>query len=58
MDGDVVIRLGDAAVEGIDSLHKLLPEQAPATPTTVTLLRRNRLETGTIIPDEALPRSA
>jgi S1-C subfamily serine protease len=57
-EGDVIIRIGEAMVEGIDSLHKRLAEHTPGAPTTVTLLRRNRLETRTIIPDEALPRSA
>jgi S1-C subfamily serine protease len=57
-EGDVVIRLGEATVEGIDGLHKLLAKHQPGTPTKITLLRRNRLETRTIIPDEALPRSA
>jgi S1-C subfamily serine protease len=54
--GDLLVKLGTVPVEGVDALHKVLAEHRPDSPTTVTLLRRNRLETRTIIPSEALER--
>ncbi|HZO93732.1 MAG TPA: trypsin-like peptidase domain-containing protein [Candidatus Baltobacteraceae bacterium] len=55
--GDVVIALGDGIVDGVDTLHKLLTDRPVVdSPTTVTLLRRNRLVTRTIVPSEARPR--
>jgi S1-C subfamily serine protease len=54
-EGDVIVKLGTAPVEGVDALHKILAAHRPDTPTTVTLLRRNELVTRTIIPSEAVP---
>lgn len=51
-DGDVVLTIGSQPVTGVDALHKVLADHAPGTPTTVTILRRNALETRTIIPTE------
>lgn len=51
-DGDVVLAIGWQPVTGVDALHKVLADHAPGTPTTVTILRRNALETRTIIPTE------
>jgi S1-C subfamily serine protease len=51
-EGDLVVALGADPVEGVDALHKILAEVRPDTPTTVTLLRRNQLETRTIVPVE------
>jgi S1-C subfamily serine protease len=56
-EGDVLVLLGNAPVTGVDALHKLLAEHAPETPTTVTILRRNQLETRAIVPTESPARS-
>lgn len=55
-EGDVLIALGDAPLESMDALHRILTERGTPTPTTVTILRRNALQQRTIIPSEALPR--
>ena len=56
-EGDVVIAIGEKPATGVDALHKLLADHTPGSATTVTILRRNQLETRTIIPTElpALP---
>ena len=54
-DGDVIIALGEHAVDGIDALHRRLTD-GQLGPTTVTLLRRNELVRRAIEPVEAQPR--
>jgi S1-C subfamily serine protease len=48
-DGDVILALGDAPVDGMDALHRLLTDGS-SDPTSVTLLRKNELVRRTIIP--------
>jgi S1-C subfamily serine protease len=55
-EGDVVLAIGEQPVEGVDALHKVLAELRPDTLTTVTLLRRNQLETRAIVPSETPSR--
>jgi S1-C subfamily serine protease len=54
-DGDVIIALGEDAIDGMDALHRALTN-APLAPTTVTLLRRNALVRREIVPSEQQPR--
>ncbi len=56
-DGDVIVALGDAPIDGMDALHKLLTD-APIERTTVTLLRKNALVRRTIILAPARPQPA
>ena len=51
-EGDVIIAMGDAQVDGIDALHRRLTDGALGQ-TTITLLRRNELVRRTIILSEA-----
>jgi S1-C subfamily serine protease len=53
-DGDVIVALGDAAIDGMDALHRALTN-TPLGPTTVTLLRRNTLVRRDIVPSELQP---
>jgi len=53
-DGDVIVALGDAAIDGMDALHRALTN-APLAPTTVTLLRRNTLLRREIAPSKLQP---
>jgi S1-C subfamily serine protease len=50
--GDVIVAFGDAPIDGMDALHRLLTD-GPLGTTSVTLLRRNRLLRLTIEPAEA-----
>jgi S1-C subfamily serine protease len=50
--GDVIVALGDAPVDGMDSLHRIMTA-GPIGVTTVTLLRRNELKRLDITPAEA-----
>jgi S1-C subfamily serine protease len=52
--GDVVVALGEAAVDGMDALHRLLTN-GPIGTTTVTLLRSNTVIRRDIVPVEAQP---
>jgi S1-C subfamily serine protease len=57
-DGDVVIALGAQAIDGIDTLHRVLTSSdAVDTPATIVLLRRNALVQRTIVPHEAVHRN-
>ncbi len=38
-DGDIVLTFADAAVTGVDDLHRHLTEDRIGVPTTVTILR-------------------
>ena len=49
--GDVIVSLGEAAVDGMDALHRILTGERIGT-TTVTLLRRNELKRLDITPVE------
>ncbi len=51
-EGDVIIALGEAAVDGMDTLHRIMTD-GPIGTTTVTLLRRNGLLRRDITPAEA-----
>ena len=50
--GDVVIKLGEDAVDGMDALHRVMTA-GPIGTTTVTLLRRNAIMRRDITPIEA-----
>lgn len=50
--GDVVIALGEAPVDGMDALHRLMTA-GPIGSTSVTLLRRNAIVRRDITPVEA-----
>jgi S1-C subfamily serine protease len=53
--GDVIIALGDSAVDGMDSLHRIMTA-GPIGATTVKLLRRNDIMRFDITPAEAQER--
>jgi S1-C subfamily serine protease len=50
--GDVIVKLGDAAIDGMDALHRVMTA-GPIGTTTVTLLRRNAIVRRDITPVEA-----
>jgi S1-C subfamily serine protease len=52
-DGDVVLAFADAAVTGIDDLHRLLTGERTGMPTTTGILRSARRHQITIVPGEA-----
>jgi S1-C subfamily serine protease len=56
-DGDVIVALGEAPVDGMDALHRLLTN-GPLGATSVTLLRRNTVIRRDIIPAEAQPAAS
>jgi S1-C subfamily serine protease len=51
-DGDVVFALGDAAITGVDDLHRELTEERIGAPTTVSLLRAGRRRDVRLVPSE------
>jgi S1-C subfamily serine protease len=53
--GDVIIALGDSAVDGMDALHRIMTA-GPVGATTVKLLRRNDIMRFDITPAEAQER--
>lgn len=53
-EGDVIVALGDAPVDGMDALHRLLTD-GPVGPTTIAVLRRNELLRLPIEPVPAQP---
>ena len=53
--GDIVYAMGDAAVAGIDDLHRILNEERINAPVDVALIRRGQRRTMSLIPVESSP---
>jgi len=53
-EGDVIVALGEAPVDGMDALHRIMTA-GPLGTTTVTLLRRNAVMRRDITPVETQP---
>jgi S1-C subfamily serine protease len=53
LSGDVLVRLGDTAIAGVDDLHRALTSERAGVATPLTLLRRAELLTVPVMPDEA-----
>jgi S1-C subfamily serine protease len=51
--GDIVYAVGDAAVAGIDDLHRILNEERINTPVEVSLIRKGERRTFSLTPSEA-----
>ncbi len=41
-DGDLIIKFGDAAIAGVDELHRVLRERTAGTPTRLGVIRRGQ----------------
>ena len=57
-EGDLLVALGEAPVDGVDALHELLTENHIGIETTVTFIRRSERLERTIVPREAQPLPA
>jgi S1-C subfamily serine protease len=53
-EGDVIVALGEAPVDGMDALHRVMTD-GPIGTTTATLLRRNAFMRVSITPVETQP---
>lgn len=53
MRGDVLLRLAEVPVGGVDDLHRALTSERAGVPAALTLLRRAELLSVPVIPDEA-----
>jgi S1-C subfamily serine protease len=51
--GDIVYAMGDAAVAGIDDLHRILNEERINTPVELSLIRKGERRTLSLTPSEA-----
>jgi S1-C subfamily serine protease len=51
--GDIVYAMGDAAVAGIDDLHRILNEERIHTPIDVSVIRKGERRTLSLTPVEA-----
>ena len=51
-DGDVVISCGDAAIAGVDDLHRQLTEDRIGVPTRFVVLRGGARRDATVVPSE------
>lgn len=49
-DGDLIVRLGDTPIEGIDALHRALRTTIAGTPVPLVIIRRGTEETIAITP--------
>jgi S1-C subfamily serine protease len=54
--GDVLVKIEDKAVAGVDDLVRLLTDEMVGQPTVLTLLRGVDLQRSTVIPAERNPR--
>jgi S1-C subfamily serine protease len=54
-EGDIIYAIGDAAVAGIDDLHRILNEERINIPAEVALLRKGRRLTAPLTPVESSP---
>jgi S1-C subfamily serine protease len=52
-EGDLLIALGNAPLDGVDELHRLLTENRIGVETTIVILRRGERLERTIVPREA-----
>jgi len=52
-EGDLIVRFGDQSVVSVDDLHRLLTDARIGAEATLTILRRSKLETVTIVPAES-----
>jgi len=52
-EGDIVVAFGEAAVRGVDDLHRALTDAVIAVPVPVALLRRGKKHTLTVTPVES-----
>ncbi len=41
-DGDLIVRFGDAAIAGVDELHRVLRDRTAGTPTKLAVIRRGQ----------------
>jgi S1-C subfamily serine protease len=53
--GDIMYAMGDAAVAGIDDLHRILNEERINAPVDVSLIRKGQRRTVSLIPVESSP---
>lgn len=53
LPGDVLVRLADVPITGVDDLHRALTGERAGVPAVLTLLRRAELRRVTVTPDEA-----
>jgi S1-C subfamily serine protease len=53
LSGDVLVRLDDMTIAGVDDLHRALTSERAGVATPLTLLRRAELLTVPVVPDEA-----
>jgi S1-C subfamily serine protease len=51
--GDVLLRLEEVPIAGVDDLHRALTSERAGVPTALTLLRRAELLRVPVTPDEA-----
>jgi len=49
-EGDLIVRLGDTAVGGVDDLHRVLMDQVAQQPTEISVIRGVALERLIIVP--------
>lgn len=54
-EGDLLISLGDAPIDGVDELHRLLTENRIGVEMTLTFLRRGDRLVRTVVPREVQP---
>lgn len=57
MKGDVVIAFNDHTIRSIDELHRLLVRDTIGVPAVLTILRKERKLTVTVVPAELQPRT-
>jgi S1-C subfamily serine protease len=55
-EGDIVVALDDQVVRDVDDLHRALTEDRIGSSIAITVLRRGKRETLTIVPAESVPR--
>jgi S1-C subfamily serine protease len=51
--GDIIIDFADAAVTGVDDLHRILTAERIGVPTAMTILRSGSRQQVTVTPEEA-----
>ncbi len=50
--GDILVRIDETPIDGIDALHRLLDSERIGRATELTLIRRDRLLTVSLVPSE------
>ena len=56
MKGDVVVAFNENAIESIDELHRLLTRDTINVPASLTIIRKHRKITNTVVPAESRTR--